>query len=127
MKQSVTIEEVIKLLNEMIRLDPDATYKLFRRMKEYCNEDLANHADIMVDGHSEPGRYKVGLLGILNGLFGRNTKGFGAIYMDIDTDRSTIKRFWVDKSAVKGVRVEETQHKSVDQKKEGEPGRGQKT
>lgn len=64
-----SIDNVVNLLNEAFKLDPEALEKLaFARVK--CNEDLANHPTIVVYQAAEGSRCEVGLLGILNGLFG---------------------------------------------------------
>lgn len=64
MRQSLTPSRVCELLNEALRLDPDAIDALFRH-RVPCNESLAAHPSIQVT--TEP---TVGLLGLLNGLFG---------------------------------------------------------
>ncbi len=80
-KESVSVDEVIKLLNEALQLDQIAMSRLCaNRVK--CNEYFAKHKTIQVGivAKSKPIEYEVGLLGILNGLFGiRDDDGWGAI------------------------------------------------
>jgi len=78
LKKSTTPEEVVELLNEMLKLDYEATKK-FIETKVSCNENLANNSLIQVDGYSEKDGYLVGPLGFLNGIFGDNEYGYGCI------------------------------------------------
>ena len=78
-KKSVTPEEVVEFLNELVKIDEEAVTNLLQS-RVYCNGELADHETVQVDGFSEPGKTKVGLLGVLNGLFGVNDKGAGCIY-----------------------------------------------
>ena len=67
MKSCVTIDEVIAVLNEMIALDKPATAALVAN-RVPCNEALADHPTILVNAQN--GGFDVGLVGVLNGLFG---------------------------------------------------------
>lgn len=77
LKQSVTIEETISLLNEMLKTDYEATFSLINN-RVPCNKRLADHPTIQC-GYDENKQFEVGLLGVINGLFGIDEKGFGAI------------------------------------------------
>lgn len=72
-KDSVTPAEVVDLLNDLMRRDPAAMRELFR-WRVTCNTELALHPGVQVDAtdvlSDEPIRHSVGLLGILNALFG---------------------------------------------------------
>lgn len=73
-KESISIDEVIEFLNELIKTDPDTMYKLVEN-RISCNNDMLNHPTVQVqDYDSNP---KVGFLGIINGLFGTDEKGWG--------------------------------------------------
>lgn len=48
-----------------------------------CNESLANHDTIQVRDEGN-GKYSIGILGILNGLFGKDSKGVGYIKAEIE-------------------------------------------
>lgn len=51
-----------------------------------CNEGVANHATIQVQQYKGDEYTKVGLLGILNGIFGIREDGMGAICMEVEAD-----------------------------------------
>src|SRR6266446_4329329 len=121
-KMTVNVDDVLALLNEARVLDPDAL-ALLVGTRVWCNEALANHPTIQVssseacgdasclcedaslqttlpDGISlERKKWRVGLIGILNGLFGtyedgpEKTRGFGPITVHIDTDTGFIIEF----------------------------------
>jgi hypothetical protein len=75
-KENISIDEVVTLLNEMLSLDIGATAALLAN-RVPCNSDLVNHPTIQVD--TQHGVYFVGLLGVINGLFGVNEDNQGAI------------------------------------------------
>ncbi|MBP2657890.1 MAG: hypothetical protein H6Q69_922 [Firmicutes bacterium] len=85
------IDHVIEILNQAVKADSDAIARLII-CRVPCNETLANHPTIQVGaiinktsacGKSEEGlniqRYEVGLLGIINGLFGVDENDYGFI------------------------------------------------
>jgi len=79
----ITPEDAIKVLNEALGCDHDAIKALIE-CRVSCNEELANHPTIQVRAY-DPEGYKVGLLGILNGLFGSDKEtGYGYISVDGD-------------------------------------------
>lgn len=86
-KESVTIEETIQLLNEFVLLDPEAMRDLLDSRVE-CNEAVSNHPTIQVSALFDS--YKVGLLGVLNGLFGVASDGYGAIAAVYDATDSNL-------------------------------------
>ncbi len=61
-------ELAIELLNEIHRLDPTVLQTLIVHRVE-CSQAFLDHDTVQV-GHTEDGGYRVGLLGILNGIFG---------------------------------------------------------
>lgn len=83
-KTSTTPEDVVNLLNEAVKLDPQAMYALVEA-RVPCNEALADHPTIQVSAYDEqtgkptPGQFRVGILGLLNGLFGTDSVGWGFI------------------------------------------------
>lgn len=83
LKESVTIDEAIALLNEAVDLDADAMHRLVNK-RVRCNAALADHPAIQVL-NSAPSA--VGLLGILNGLFGVDERGWGAITAVYDGEK----------------------------------------
>jgi len=84
------LENVITVLNEINKLDPTVLLALIS-YRVPCNQALADHPTVQV-GKSELGDYfEVGLLGILNGLFGVKEDGYGYIAAEFDGD--TLKGF----------------------------------
>lgn len=71
----VTIDRAITLLNEILELDSKALHSLINS-RVSCNKELANHPTIQVNEF-----HQVGLLGVLNGLFGIDKNGWGGICM----------------------------------------------
>ena len=91
-KQSVTVQDTIDLLNEMLELDSDLVDKLINN--RYCvNKNIVDHPTIQVsvDGELDYYHDTVGLLGVLNGLFGVNENNRGAIEMVEDDDGKIVK------------------------------------
>lgn len=93
-KPYVTAEEAAELLNSAFNIDPEAMAKLLL-YRVPCNLTLANHPTIQVVAHPENGpknpevpegaEFGVGLLGILNGIFGFDPEnGLGAIRVELD-------------------------------------------
>jgi len=81
-KESVTIMDACSLLNELLLLDRDCIETLtFKRIS--CNDAIANHPTIQVDQSDDGLPATVGILGILNGIFGAEN-GWGAICAEID-------------------------------------------
>ena len=85
--------QIVDLLNEALKLDPDAIQKLIE-IRVSCNKSLADHPTIRV--RNDDGD-KVGLLGILNGL---TTKGEVYITAVFDDQDKLTKFVAVDKSNV---------------------------
>ena len=76
MKEVVSIDDVIAYLNELIEIDRPAIAALIANHVP-CNKELANHETVQVLAHH--GGYSVGMLGILNGMFGTDDVGWGPI------------------------------------------------
>lgn len=76
LKQSITPEDVVVLLNEAILSDSKAVGMLIAA-RVPCNDRLADHSTIQVG--LIDGKYRVGLLGMLNGMFGIDEDGYGPI------------------------------------------------
>ena len=90
------IDRAVKMLNDMLRLDPDAM-NMAMRISIRCNSSMANHETVQVlmsgtpEKHTE--EYKFSMLGIINGLVGYNTKdSFCGVAMYLDRD-GRIERF----------------------------------
>lgn len=82
-KETVSINDVIELLNDATKRDPDAIARLVN-FRTLCNELLSDHPTIQVS--SDGGKFSVGLLGIINGIFGIDDKGWGVIAAVFNVD-----------------------------------------
>lgn len=92
-KTSITLQEVVDLLNDLLGIDPLSINALFN-IRVYCNQRLADHPTVQVGCQGPKGPFMVcavGFVGILNGLFGLNESGLGRLAMELDN--GTIKRF----------------------------------
>lgn len=72
----VTVDDAIKLLNELLELDRPAVATLIANHVP-CNLALADHETVQCA--AQHGGFRVGMLGILNGLFGTLPDGRGKI------------------------------------------------
>lgn len=79
-KESIRIEEVVSLLNDLLAMDPH-TISAIVSLRLSCNEHIANHLTVQV-GRLGGSHFVVGVLGILNGLFGVDKYGWGHISAD---------------------------------------------
>lgn len=75
-RQEVTIDELIAYLNELWSIDPAAMAALVES-RVPCNEELAQHETCQVSG--AVGDARVGLLGVINGIFGVDDAGRGPV------------------------------------------------
>ncbi len=85
----LSVNEVIELLNTYLNFDRAAITNLIRRQIS-CNKDMADHPTIQV--RADHGIPFVGMLGIINGLFGTREDGWGHITAVVD-DAGQIERF----------------------------------
>jgi len=76
-KTTVTLAEVIAYLNELVAADPEAIGELVES-RTPCNRTLAEHPIVQVLRHLD-GSCSIGILGILNGLFGVDQSSWGTI------------------------------------------------
>lgn len=92
-KESVTIDDVIGLLNELLEKDRDAVVPLFTR-RVPCNEAIAKHPTVQVSYSKSNGIAHLGVLGLLNGLFGVDDRNWGVLGMEVDEqDNDKILKF----------------------------------
>ena len=92
-QESVTIDEVVEVLNRANELDPHAMRTLVAH-RVACNENLVKDPTIQVMAASQKGPAAVGLVGIVNGLFGVDEKGWGPIAVVMKGDsQGTVKEF----------------------------------
>ena len=66
------ISAAVNLLNDVLERDPKAITKLIN-MRINCNEQLANHPTVQV--HKFGDIYRIGALGLLNGVLGGGPSG----------------------------------------------------
>jgi len=79
MKQSITITEVINYLNELADIDREAIRNLVNA-RVRCTETLSVHPTAQVGiVNATEGTYEIGMLGLLNGVFGVDEQGYGPI------------------------------------------------
>lgn len=71
-------DTIIRFLNELYQLDPEAIEKLVET-RVPCNDKLADHPTVQVSLDPVTKQSTVGLLGIMNGLVGTRPDGYGYI------------------------------------------------
>lgn len=81
-KNSVTLDEVIGLLNAAAALDRIAMTNLVG-CRVPCNAELASHPTIQTGQVGDSLLDRVGIIGILNGLFGVDEEGWGPLIIDV--------------------------------------------
>jgi hypothetical protein len=86
-KETITIDDAINLLNQIVKMDPVAA-KLLLDARVLCNKQLADHETIQV--RCENGTCRVGILGILNGIFGIQDDGWGPIAAVVEDDGNVV-------------------------------------
>lgn len=81
-RESITVDHAIEVLNRMLQTDHNATALLFLTARVPCHEGLADDPTIQVRAYKvnkDDPAYSVGILGIINGLFGIDEGGWGLI------------------------------------------------
>jgi hypothetical protein len=86
----VTFQHALDLLNEVVLLDPVAAHALIEH-RVPCNDGLAQHPTVQVAQGEEQGTCVVGLLGILNGLFGTDSEGWGILAAVFDEQGQLVR------------------------------------
>ncbi len=83
--------QIIDFLNQLVVLDRDAVSALINT-RVPCNKQFSEHETVQVlAGENET--YSVGLLGILNGLCGKDENGWGFIVAEINQENDIVERF----------------------------------
>ena len=83
-KESISVDEVIEFMNGLLKIDAEAISQLTEAQVP-CNKAMADHPTVQVRAYmlprdtASPTGYSFGLLGILNGLFGVDERGWGNI------------------------------------------------
>jgi len=96
-KETITLDDFIASLNEILETDREAISALFHRQVE-CNAKLADHPTVQVWSETANSQASVRLVGLLNGIFGVFGEGkkahWGALAAEYDEgDLLTILRF----------------------------------
>ena len=89
-KDFVSLDEVIKLLNDLVLLDPETMNNLVEN-RIVCNFEFADHPTVQVQDYEGSNQPCVGLLGILNGFFSIDDDGWGGITAVFDDKGKLIK------------------------------------
>lgn len=89
-KSSVTPQEVVDFLNELLKVDRLAINAIFNS-RVYCNKEMAEHPTVQVGRYEEV--TQVGIVGILNGLFDTNDNDYGCISVYIENGEIEEFRF----------------------------------
>lgn len=92
LKKSITSQEVVEFFNSLIVIDPGAIQTLINTRVQ-CNEAMTNHPTVQVVIVPRSIIHSVGMLGILNGMFGINENGWGCITVIFDDETGVIKKF----------------------------------
>ncbi len=91
-RRAASIEHAVDVLNRAVRADPDAVAELVCA-RVPCNLSLAKDPTIQVHADGDGGTYRAGLLGIVNGIFGVDSDGWGPITAKFD-DRGKLEGFF---------------------------------
>jgi hypothetical protein len=83
LKKQITLTETIRFLNRALRFDPKGISVLFS-IRTMVNKKIAEHPTIQVQMYKKEPR--LSLLGLLNGLFGVDKKGYGGITAWVEGD-----------------------------------------
>lgn len=86
----VKVKDIIKVLNEALKIDGNAINELFSKRVE-VNNKLANHKSIQVRQQKEEKTCTLSILGLLNGIIGIDKNVYGPItayYSETGTDDS---------------------------------------
>jgi len=88
--EKVTLDDVCKLFNDLLEKDPDCVKQLVTQ-RVRCNRDVADHPTVQVTNYEKDDKtFSVGILGVINGLFGMNENGDGMFGMEIDDDDNIV-------------------------------------
>ena len=83
LRRKVSVDQTVIFLNELLKIDPETIQSLVES-RVPCGNKLAHHPSVQVMIKDD--QAMVGLLGILNGLFGREKQGIGQIVAEVDAD-----------------------------------------
>jgi hypothetical protein len=87
--ESITPEDAVELLNDALICDRDAISRLVQK-RISCTHGLADHPTIQCR-ETQARRFSVGVLGIINGLFGVDSRGYAPITAVYDDDGGLVE------------------------------------
>jgi hypothetical protein len=98
-REDVSIDDAIEYLNELLALDARAMATVIGS-RAPCNDALRDHPTALVLATGPAGsNARVGMLGLLNGLFGVRDDGLGEISAVFDKDKlvrfERTRRSWI--------------------------------
>jgi len=93
-RAKVSPSQTVIFLNELLKIDPEAIQGVFDS-RVPCNDKIAHHPSVQV--MTKNGRTVVGMLGILNGLFGKDKDGGAQIIAEYGSADGKLKAFWTQK------------------------------
>ena len=80
--KSVTQQQVVDFLNSLLlEVDGEAINALFNH-RTSCNSRMADHPTVQAGRLDKSNHFMVGIIGVLNGLFGIHEKGYGFLAAD---------------------------------------------
>lgn len=88
MKTNKSVTDAINTLNELVELDRYGIQSLIEK-KIVCTPELAEHSTCQVSKNND-GYYEVGLLGVINAIFGVDDNSNGFIVASYNEDRKLI-------------------------------------
>ncbi len=91
-KETISVDDTIVFLNELLAYDSEAIRDLILFGKVSCNKKMADHPMVRVEAITNPKSYSLGFLGLLNGLFGiHDLSGYGEIVAVFDDANKLLK------------------------------------
>lgn len=96
MSNIVSINDLIKVPKDALDHDRVAIQNLIES-RVPCSDSFIEHPSIQV-GHNHKGHVEIGMLGIINGLFGTEDKGSGPIGAEYNCDGKlcSFVKMWID-------------------------------
>jgi hypothetical protein len=90
MKKPVTVTEAVATLNELVALDRDVMDKLVKA-RFITTTEFSNHPTVQCGRRGPNSELTIGLLGVLNAIFGIDSFDWGYVAVDLDDDGNLLK------------------------------------
>ena len=90
--ETISIDDVVEYLNSVLEADPLALRALLCTFIP-CNKKLAKHPTAVVNPAWHEG-YTIGVIGLINGMFGVGEDNYPAICYKIDTETNKVIGFY---------------------------------